>query len=110
MEATGIHLHPASLFTVDDLVDMPDLGIIEVNLDDVGPGIPDMIPRFQQVLENKPLFIWGAFTREGLVATKANLSTGGLALQLMGETPEEVQAMIEETKIIWSRRTLPSAH
>lgn len=102
MEATGIHLHPASLFTVDDLVDMPDLGIIEVNLDDVGPGIPEMIPRFQQILKKKPLFIWGAFSREDLVVMKENLSTGGLALQLMGETPEQVQAMIDETKSIWS--------
>ena len=33
---------------------------------------------------------------------KENLPIGGLALQLMGETPEEVQAMIEETKSIWS--------
>jgi len=102
MEATGIHLHPASLFTVDDLIEIPDLDVIEINLDDVGPRIPDMIPRFRQILENKPLFVWGAFTREDLVVMKENLPIGGLALQLMGETPEEVQAMIEEANSIWS--------
>ena len=102
MEATGIHLHPASLFTVEHLIEMPGLDVIEINLDDVGPRIPDMIPTFQQVLEKKPLFVWGAFTREDFVVMKRNLSTRGLALQVMGETPEEVQTLIEEANSIWS--------
>lgn len=101
MPATGIHLHPASLFTVDDLLQIPELGVIEVNIDDVGPSVQDMIPRFQQIMQSKPLFIWGTFSREDLLALKESLPTAGLALQLMGETPEQVRDMIALVKSIW---------
>jgi hypothetical protein len=102
MAATGIHLHPVSLFTVDELVDMPRLDVIEVNVDDVGPRLPEMMSRFHQILQQKRLLILGVFTREELQLLKENLSTGGLALQVKGDSPEEVQATIEAIKAIWS--------
>ncbi len=103
IEATGIHLHSPALFTVDELMRMPDLDIIEVNLDDVGQRIPEMIPRFRQILKNKRLYVWGAFTTEDLMLMKENLPTSGLALQLMAETPEEVQALISKVEAIWGK-------
>lgn len=103
MPSTGIHLHPASLFTIEDLVKMPALDAIEVNLDDVGPRIPAMMPKFRQVLAHKPLLIWGAFSEEDMLAIRQNLPAAGLALQIMGETPEQVQKMIQFTKEIWER-------
>lgn len=101
MGATGIHLHSPALFTVDELVKMPDLDIIEVNIDDVGLKVPEMILQFQQILEKKRLFVWGAFTTEDLVVMKEKLPTRGLALQLMAETPEQLQALIREVETIW---------
>lgn len=103
MEATGIHLHSPALFTVDELVEMPDLDIIEVNLDDVGLKIREMIPRFKQILEKKRLYVWGAFTKQDLMLMEEQLPTAGLALQLMAETPEQVQALIGEVEAIWGR-------
>ena len=100
-DVTGIHLHPASLFTVDELVKMPNLDVIEVNVDDVGPTVQEMIPRFQQILEKKRLLIWGAFTIDDLVTIKENLPTRGLALQLMGATPEQVQSLIGQVEEAW---------
>lgn len=101
MEVTGCHLHSHSLFTIDALLDMPDLAVVEVNLDDVGLTIPQMIPRFQQVLKKKRLYVWGAFTRPDLIVMKEALPTGGLALQLMAQTPEQVRAMVQEVESIW---------
>ena len=80
---------------------MADLDIIEVNLDDVGLKVPEMIPRFQQILEKKRLFVWGAFTTEDLVVMKEKLPTRGLALQLMAETPEQLQVLTREVETIW---------
>ena len=102
IETTGIHLHSPALFSVDELVEMPDLDVIEINLDDVGLRVPEMIPRFQQILAKKRLHVWGAFTREDLVLMKENLPTRGFALQLMGDTPEQVQALINEVTTIWA--------
>ena len=101
MASTVIHLHSSALFTVDDLLEMPDLDVIEINLDDSGARIPEMIPRFQQILAKKRLYIWGAFSTDDLLLLKENLSTRGLALQLMAATPEQVQEKVEEVKSIW---------
>ncbi len=101
IETTGIHLHSPALFSVDELVEMPDLDVIEVNLDDVGLGVREMIPRFQQILARKRLIVWGAFTREDLVLMKDHLPARGLALQLMADTPEQVQALMNEVAAVW---------
>ena len=102
MAATGIHLHPVSLFTVDELVELPNLDVIEVNVDDVGPRIPALIPRFQQILQKKRLLILGVFTAEDLRLLQETLPTSGLALQIKGDTPAQVQATIELIETIWS--------
>ena len=101
MPVTGIHLHPVSLFVVDDLVEMPGLDVIEVNLDDVGPRIQEMMPQFRHILEKKRLMVWGEFTVEDLQAMRESLPTRGLALQLMAETPERVRALIDQVEAIW---------
>jgi len=101
MVTTGIHLHSAALFTVDDLIEMHGLDVIEVNLDDVGLRIPAMIPSFQKVVERKRLMVWGAFTEEDLIAMHDALPARGLALQLIGETPERVRDMISQVERIW---------
>ena len=103
MAVTGIHLHGPALFTVDDLVDMPDLDVIEVNLDDVGPRIPEMIPRFQQILEHKRLFVWGAFSAEDLSMMQKCLPTRGLALQPIAASPEQMRELILQARTIWAK-------
>ena len=101
MPVTGIHLHSAALFTVDDLVEMPGLEVIEVNLDDVGLRIPEMIPRFQHVLERKRLLVWGAFTVDDLRVMRDTLPTRGLALQCIGATPERVRDLLRSVEQVW---------
>ena len=101
MQATGIHLHGPALFTVDDLLEMEDLDVIEVNLDDVGLRIPQMIPYFQQILTKKRLFVWGAFSETDLRLMREHLPACGLALQPIAETPEEMRALIQCAKELW---------
>jgi len=101
MEATGIHLHPASLFVIEDLVALPDLDVIEVNLEEMGPTLEEMIPYLNRVLEVKNLVVWGDFTAADFLLMKEHLPTRGLALQLMGPTPEEVRARVDEVAKIW---------
>ena len=98
---TGCHLHSAAIFTVDELLRMPHLGVIEMNLDVSGLTIPEMIPAFRRILDSQRLYVWGHFSRADLAAMRENLPTRGLALQLMAETPEEVRAMIREAEEVW---------
>ncbi|MHB1132510.1 MAG: hypothetical protein ACYC4L_09010 [Chloroflexota bacterium] len=98
---TGCHLHSGAIFTVDDLLQLPSLDVIEMNLDLVGLTIPEMLPAFRRILASRRLYVWGHFTREDLRAMRDELPTRGLALQLMAETPAEVQAMVGWTKELW---------
>lgn len=98
---TGCHLHSSAIFAVEGLLEMPDLDVIEMNLDDTGMRIPEMIVTFQRVLETQRLYLWGHFTLEDLVLMKEELPARGLALQLMYETGEEVRGMAQEVERIW---------
>ncbi len=98
---TGCHLHSTAIFTVDELLKMPELGVIEINLDVVGKSISEMIPVFRRILEAQRLYVWGHFSMDDLVVMKEKLPTRGLALQLMEETPEGVVAMVQVVEKIW---------
>ncbi len=99
---TGIHLHSGALYTVDDLVQIPELDVIEVNLDDVGMSIAEMMPWFKTILEHKRLYILGDLSDSDLQQIHDELPTAGLALQLIGMTPEIINSRIEMVKKIWS--------
>jgi len=71
-------------------------------VDDVGPRLPEMISRFQQILQEKRLLILGVFSEQDLQLLKDTLSTAGLTLQIKGDSPEEVQATIQLVKKIWT--------
>ncbi|MHB1004822.1 MAG: uroporphyrinogen decarboxylase/cobalamine-independent methonine synthase family protein [Chloroflexota bacterium] len=101
--ATGCHLHSASIFTVDELLKMPALGVVEMNLDVSGLTIAEMIPAFQRVLKSQRLYVWGHFSHEDLTLMRAQLPARGLALQLMAETPDAVRAMIRDTEALWAK-------
>jgi hypothetical protein len=101
MERTGCHLHSAAIFTVEELLKMRQLDVIEMNVDVVGKTVPEMIPAFQQILESKRLYVWGKFSIEDLGIMKETLPTRGFALQLMDDDPVTVQATIHKVKEIW---------
>jgi len=86
---------------VDELLKMPDLDVIEMNLDVVGKTISQMIPQFQRILETKRLYVWGHFTEADLQTMHDQLSARGLALQLMDTSPEVVRRMIRQVEEIW---------
>jgi hypothetical protein len=97
----GCHLHSPAIFAVNELLSMPELDVIEMNLDLVGKTIPEMIPAFQRILETQRLYVWGSFSAEDLRLMKASLPTRGLALQVMADSPQGVQAMIRLVEETW---------
>ena len=101
LKRTGCHLHSAALFTVDELLTMEELGVIEINIDLSGKSVADMIPVFRRVLEQQRLYLWGRFSADDLHLMRRELPTRGLALQLMAESPAEVREMIVEVEQTW---------
>ena len=102
MDATGMHLHPHSLFAVEELVRMSGLGVIEVNYEKpYGMPLAQMMPHLRRAIESKRLSLWGEFDEVELQLLKDGLPTSGLSLQLIGETPEIVRATVQSVEKIW---------
>lgn len=98
---SGMHLHPSPLFMLDDLLAMPDLDVVEVNLDLNGPPLAQLIPHFQRILEAKCLMVWGEFDEEGYRLMRDRLRTAGLGLQVMAATLGQMQHSVRTLKRVW---------
>lgn len=87
------HLHPPALYAADALVDVPEVSVIEVNVDYGGPTATDMIPTFAKIQQRKPLVIWGRLREEDLENILTNLSPRGLCLAPIVDSVEEAKAI-----------------
>lgn len=83
------HLHPPAIYAADALVEVPEVSVIEVNVDFGGPTATDLLPAFARILEKKPLVIWGRLREEDIDNILANLSPRGLCLAPIVDTIEE---------------------
>lgn len=50
--STFYHLHPISLFIIDKLLALPNLDVIEINREPVGPPIEELIPSLKQIQDH----------------------------------------------------------
>jgi hypothetical protein len=89
------HLHPASLFILDHLLEMDSLKIVQINKDVGGPSISQMMPKFQAVLERKCLVIWGDLSAEEIEEIVCGLPARGLALNIVVSNPEQANFLME---------------
>lgn len=56
--STCYHVHPVSLFIIDELIKFPNLKIIEVNREPMGPSVSELLPAFKKIQNsNKALII-----------------------------------------------------
>jgi hypothetical protein len=67
------------------------LSAIELHIDHDGPRAARLEREYRQVLERKPLLIWGDVREEDLEFILTRLPQHGLAVNLMAETPAEAQ-------------------
>lgn len=73
-----VHLHPASFFILDQLLEIEELKAVEINKDVGGPKFEEMIPQLKKVQTLKNLVIWGDFNREEFNIIKSRLIPQGL--------------------------------
>ena len=86
--STFYHLHPISLFIIDRLLALPNLDVIEINREPVGPPIEELIPSLKLIQDHdKSLLInftsidFSTELIEGEVKTLChNLSMRGLGI------------------------------
>jgi len=101
LPASGIHLHPGSLFVVDDLIEIPELDVIEINYEPYGVTLEKMLPFLIKVKKSKRLVLWGDFTTEDLVFLNRNLSPDNLCLQMNVVDVKAAKEMMDRVSETW---------
>jgi len=89
------HLHPASFFIIDQLIDMNSLKVIQINKDVGGPTVEEMLPVFKKVLAKKRLVVWGEFDDDEIAMLLDQLPAQGLMLHLVAPDVGAAQAQME---------------
>ena len=98
---TAVHLHPASFFVLDDLLDIDGLLAVEVNKDVRGPGVEEMMPTLRRIRERKRLILFGDLTAEELDLVRRSLPADGLALFLVAPGIQEAR-LLNERVLRWA--------
>ncbi|MGI6028913.1 MAG: hypothetical protein ACOX81_05855 [Candidatus Heteroscillospira sp.] len=91
-----VHLHPASFHLLDDMLQVEGLMSFQVNKDNNGPSVRDMIPQFKKILEaDKRILIKGSLNFEDADAIIENLPPRGVAIQSFNPTVEGANQFCE---------------
>lgn len=93
-----IHIHSPATWPVSQLLSMPDLSCIEINYDDNGPRLPELLPLLREVQAVKPLIVRGAFTAEEIRSIKSDLSPRGLLLNIVAGSVSEARELMAELR------------
>jgi hypothetical protein len=89
-----IHLHSTSMFILKEILEVEELKCFEINNDDGGPSIEEMIPYFKMVQEaDRPLLIRGHFKPEDIRLLINSLESRGLFLYILVKDLNEVKAI-----------------
>ena len=91
---TVMHIHSPSIWIVDQLLAVESLSAIEINYDDNGPHLPELLHWLRRIQEEKPLVIRGAFAAEEIAYIKRELSPKGLALNMVAHSVAEAKSLI----------------
>jgi len=86
-----IHLHSTSMFLLKDFLEVKEIKCFEINNDNGGPPIKQMIPYFKMVQETRrPLLIRGSFEAEDISLLMQSLESRGLYIYIIVKSAEEI--------------------
>ena len=89
-----MHLHSTSMFILDLILEIEELGCFEINNDIAGPPLVEMLPYFQMVQNaGRSLLIRGSFSPDDLKFLVDSLDPRGLYLFIMVHTMEEIETL-----------------
>lgn len=83
---SGMHLHSAALYILDDLLVMEELRVLQVGWDTSGPPLEELLQACRRILDQKPLILCGSFTEEEQARVLEALPHEGLCF--LPRTPE----------------------
>jgi len=95
---TAFHLHGSALWSVDDLVQIPEFDVLQLNYDSARCDVEGTFAGWRKIQRRKPLVIWRQFDAgiwAWLDRVLAGFSPVGLAIQVTVADVEEALAVKE---------------
>ena len=96
-EHTIIHLHPARFIPAKQL-SRTGVDAIELHVDRGGPTAGDLVPVHREILEHKPLLIYGEIPLTDIDALLEHLPWKGLALDLVVSSVEDAHRISDHLR------------
>lgn len=93
-----MHVHSPTVWPVEQWLGVESLSCVEINYDNNGPRLPELLPLLRTIQERKPLVIRGEFTVEEVGWVKRELSPNGLLLNLVAWSAEEARDLVSALK------------
>ncbi len=90
---TVLHLHSKQLHTVPNLLEVPEIGAIEIT-PDFGEDMLPYLDLLSQILERKPLIIHGLMSPDSMREMARRLPSRGFALFRRCESPAEAKELL----------------
>ncbi len=97
-EYTMMHLHPASFFIIDSILEIDQLKAIQINKDIGGPTIKEMLPTLQKVLKKKNLILFAELDEKEIDLIFKELPSEGLFLNIFAPTAVRAAELMEKIK------------
>jgi|GEM_PF-6151872 len=89
-----LHLHPPSIYVLDQVLDLPELKAINLNYEVGRRDLSTMIPVWKRIQEHKPLLIYASHINEEEIARIVmELDPRGLALHPVVADAEQARKM-----------------
>ena len=82
------------MFLLDAMLEIEEIKGFEINHEDVGPPLKEMIPYFRMVQDHdRSLLVRGSFTPDELMMIADELSPAGLYLQILTKDLAEIEKL-----------------
>ena len=96
---TVFHLHGSALWAVDDLINVPEIQVIELNLEDASCDVEGTFAGWKKIQAHKPLVIWrmyGTDFRTWLEKVLTEIPSNGLSIQVSTNNIEQAKLVQKE--------------
>ncbi len=93
-----MHVHSPTVWPVEQWLEIDSLSCVEINYDNNGPRLPELLPLLRQIQERKPLIIRGELTVDEIGWIKRGLSPNGLLLNLVAWSVEDARTLVAALK------------
>ena len=93
---TLVHVHPTSFHMLDEILSTKGLKCVQVNKDNNGPTVRDMIPQLRKIQEaGKVMLVKGTLNQDDADAVLENLEPHGVAIQSFNPTVDGANEFLD---------------